>query len=107
MPAHAKVFLHRGLSMRGFDSLEFPAKRLTMAQPPALKRIDALTGMDARLQALDKLEGLVDEVVAQKARHRSNQYLKRAVRIWRKGDIVRSGQWALKASEADESNPKA
>ena len=49
----------------------------------------------------------MDEVVAQKARHRSNQALKRAVRTWRKGDIVGAGQWALKATEADEGNPKA
>jgi len=78
-----------------------------MAKAAALQRIDALSGVDARLEALDKLEGLVDEVVAQKARHRSNQALKRAVRTWRKGDIVGAGQWALKATEADGENPKA
>ena len=63
--------------------------------------------MDARLQAIDKLEALVDEVVREKARHRSNVALKRAVRTWRKGDIVKAGQWALKATEADPDNSKA
>ena len=42
-----------------------------------------------------------------KTRHRSNIALKRAVRTWRKGDIVKAGQWALKATEADSENSKA
>jgi tetratricopeptide (TPR) repeat protein len=69
--------------------------------------LDALAGVDARLEALDKLEALVEEVAREKARHRSNLLLKRAVRSWRKGDIAKAGQWALKATEADESNSKA
>jgi tetratricopeptide (TPR) repeat protein len=63
--------------------------------------------VDARLAAIDKLEELFNEVVREKARHRSNVFLKRAVRTWRKGDIVRAGQWALKATEADSENSKA
>src|SRR3954464_11609921 len=59
------------------------------------------------MQAIDKLEALVGEVVREKARHRSNVALKRAVRTWRKGDIVKAGQWALKATEADGSSSKA
>jgi len=78
-----------------------------MAKAAPLKSIDALAGVDARMQALDKLEGLVNEVVREKARHRSNILLKRAIRIWRKGDIVKAGQWALKATEADAENSKA
>jgi tetratricopeptide (TPR) repeat protein len=69
--------------------------------------LDTRAGVDARLQAIDKLEELFNEVVREKARHRSNVLLKRAVRTWRKGDIVRAGQWALKATEADGDNPKA
>src|ERR1700760_4494283 len=76
-------------------------------QPQPLQSIDALSGVDARLQALEKLEGLVNEAAREKARHRSNIALKRAIRIWRKGDIVRSGQWALRATEADPENAKA
>jgi tetratricopeptide (TPR) repeat protein len=78
-----------------------------MAKAAALQRIEALSGVDARMQALERLESLVEEVAAQKARHRSNQCLKRALRSWRKGDIVRAGQWALTASEADDTNAKA
>lgn len=69
--------------------------------------LDTLTGVDARLQAIDKLEALVEEVAREKTRHRSNVALKRAVRTWRRGDIVKAGQWALKATEADNTSSKA
>src|SRR3569623_3544446 len=78
-----------------------------MAQPLPQPTLDTLAGVDARLQAIDKLEALENEVVREKARRRSNIALKRAVRTWRKGDIVRAGQWALKATDADSQNPKA
>lgn len=69
--------------------------------------LDTLAGVDARLQAIDKLEELVNEVVREKERHRSNVALKRAIRTWRKGDIVKAGQWALKATDVDPENSKA
>lgn len=78
-----------------------------MAQALPLPTMDSRAGVDARLEALDKLESLVDEVVREKARHRSNVLLKRGIRSWRKGDIPRAGQWALKATEADGQNSKA
>jgi tetratricopeptide (TPR) repeat protein len=78
-----------------------------MARALPQPTMDSLAGVDARLQAIAKLEELVDEVVREKARHRSNIALKRAVRTWRKGDIVKAGQWALKATEADNTSSKA
>ena len=78
-----------------------------MAKAAPLQSIDALSGVDARMQAIDKLENMVSEVAREKARHRSNVLLKRAIRTWRKGDIVKAGQWALKATEADGDNSKA
>jgi tetratricopeptide (TPR) repeat protein len=80
---------------------------MDMAQALPQPTMNMLAGMDARLQALDKLEELVNEVVREKARHRSNVLLKRSIRTWRRGDIVKAGQWALKATEADGDNPKA
>jgi len=76
---------------------------LALAQPT----LESLTGADARLQAIEKLEELFNEAVQEKARHRSNVALKKAVRTWRKGDIAKAGQWALKATEADGENSKA
>ena len=78
-----------------------------MARALPQPTLNSLAGVDARLQAIDKLEELVEEVVREKTRHRSNIALKRAVRTWRKGDIVRAGQWALKATEADNTSSKA
>src|SRR5882757_6517391 len=78
-----------------------------MAKALPQPTMNTLAGVDARLQAIDKLEELVNEVVREKARHRSNVALKRAVRTWRKGDIVGAGQWALKATDLDSENPKA
>lgn len=78
-----------------------------MTQPLRQPGLDTRAGVDARLQALDKLEALVDEMAREKTRYRSNLLLKRAVRAWRKGDIAKAGQWALKATEADSENSKA
>ena len=78
-----------------------------MAKVAPLQSIDSLSGVDARMDALDKLEQLTDELGAEVARHKSNVALKRGVRCWRKGDIVKAGQWALKATEIDENNAKA
>src|ERR1700690_2622173 len=78
-----------------------------MAQALPQPTLNSLAGVDARLQAIDKLEELVNEVVREKARHRSNLLLKRAIRSWRKGDLAKAGQWALKATDADNDNSKA
>jgi tetratricopeptide (TPR) repeat protein len=78
-----------------------------MAKALPQPTLNSLAGVDARLQAIDRLEELVNEVVQEKKRSRSNIALKRSIRTWRKGDIVRAGQWALKATEADGENSKA
>ena len=78
-----------------------------MAQALPQPSMDTLAGVDARLEAIDRLEALVNEVAREKARHRSNIALKRGIQAWRKGDIVKAAQWALKATEADGENAKA
>ena len=78
-----------------------------MAQVAPLPSIDSLSGVDARMEALDKLELLSEELSTEIVRHKSNVALKRAIRSWRRGDIVRAGRWALKATEVDENNAKA
>jgi len=78
-----------------------------MAEAAPLKSLDSLSGVDAKMEALDRLEELTDELGAEVARHKSNIALRRAIRWWRRGDIVKGGQWALKASEIDGGNAKA
>jgi tetratricopeptide (TPR) repeat protein len=78
-----------------------------MAQAAPLQSLESLSGVDAKMAAIEKLEQLTDELGAEIARHKSNIALRRGIRIWRRGDIVRAGQWALKATELDETNAKA
>jgi Flp pilus assembly protein TadD len=78
-----------------------------MAKAAVLQSMDSLSGIDARMEALERLEALTDELVAERARHKSNVLLKRGIRAWRKGDTAKAGQWALKATKADGSNAKA
>lgn len=78
-----------------------------MAAAAALRGMDSLSGVDAKMAALERLEQLFDQTAAADQRRKSNIALKRAVRTWRKGEISRSAQWALKAVQADDSNSKA
>lgn len=72
-----------------------------------LQGIEARSGVDARMEALDKLEALVAEVAAETKRRRSNVALKRAIQIWRRGDHAGAARWALRATEEDEGSSKA
>jgi tetratricopeptide (TPR) repeat protein len=78
-----------------------------MAQLAAAPGLDSLAGIDARLAAIVKLEAMNDEYGAIETRRRSNAALKRAIKAWQKGDIVRAGQLALESADIDEQNPKA
>src|SRR5580704_4453743 len=78
-----------------------------MATAAPLKSIDSLSGVDAKMEALDKLEQLTDELGAEILLRKSNVALKRGISAWRKGDIPKAGQWALKAIQIDEESSKA
>jgi Flp pilus assembly protein TadD len=69
--------------------------------------MESLSGVDAKMEALARLEELVDEVEAEVARNKSNVALKRAVKLWRRGKIPEAAQWALKAVRLDDTNAKA
>jgi tetratricopeptide (TPR) repeat protein len=78
-----------------------------MAVAAALRSMNSLSGVDAKIAALERLEQLFDQTAAADQRRKSNIALKRAVRTWRRGEISRSAQWALKAVQTDDSNSKA
>lgn len=78
-----------------------------MALPQAVPTLDTMSGVDAKFEALAKLEELHEEVSAAQARRKSNGILRRAIKAWRRGDIVRAGQLALAATAADDDNAKA
>jgi tetratricopeptide (TPR) repeat protein len=78
-----------------------------MAQLAAVPGLDSLAGLDARMAAILKLEKLSEDADALQARRKSNAVLKRAIRAWQKGDLVRAGQLSLEATGEDDTNPKA
>src|ERR1700722_3832206 len=78
-----------------------------MAHAAVAPGLDSLAGMDAHADTLTKLENLSDEIHAALSRRKSNGFLRRAIKNWRRGDIARAGQLALEATQADGSNGQA
>ena len=78
-----------------------------MAQLAAAPGLNSLTGLDARMAAIAKLEKLSEDIEAAQARRKSNKVLMRAIKAWQRGDLVRSAQLSLEAANDDDTNPKA
>jgi tetratricopeptide (TPR) repeat protein len=78
-----------------------------MAQLAAARGLDGVAGYGAQTQALARLETLEEELDAAAARRKSNGILRRAIKVWRRGDLARAGQLALEATEADAKNAQA
>jgi tetratricopeptide (TPR) repeat protein len=78
-----------------------------MAQLATAPGLDSLAGLDARMAAIAKLERLSEDLDAAHARRKSNSVLRRAIKAWQRGDLVRAGQLSLDATTEDETNPKA
>ena len=78
-----------------------------MAQAAVAPSLESLAGIGAQGSAIARLEALLDARDAAVARKKSNGFVRRAVKAWRRGDIARAAQLALAASEADESNAQA
>ncbi len=78
-----------------------------MAQLAAAPGLNSLAGLDARMAAIAKLEKLNEDMEAIEARRRSNAVLKRAIRAWQKGDVVRAAQLSFEATNEDDQNAKA
>lgn len=78
-----------------------------MAHAAALPGLEALAGIGAQEQTLARLETLDEDAGAAVARRKSNGLVRRATKAWRRGDVVRAGQLALRATEADETHSQA
>jgi tetratricopeptide (TPR) repeat protein len=78
-----------------------------MSKSAQLRKLDEAAGRGAHQQALARLEALEEELDAARARRKSNGLVRRAIKAWRRGDIVRAGQLALEATGEDETNSKA
>jgi tetratricopeptide (TPR) repeat protein len=77
-----------------------------MAQAAALG-LESRAGTGAQEGALARLAESHESASAALQRRISSGILRRAVKAWRAGDIVRSGQLALKATFADEGHAQA
>lgn len=69
--------------------------------------LDSMAGVGDHVRTLARLEAIEEELDAARQRRKSNGLIRRAVKVWRKGDVSRSAQLALAATEADETNAKA
>ncbi|MBI3676331.1 MAG: tetratricopeptide repeat protein [Proteobacteria bacterium] len=78
-----------------------------MAQAAVAPGLDLTAGVGAHQETLSKLEALVEEIDAALARRKSNGHLRRAIKAFRRGKIVRAGQLALSATEVDDTNAQA
>jgi tetratricopeptide (TPR) repeat protein len=78
-----------------------------MAQLAAALGLELQAGVGAHQRALAKLEALEEELDAALSRRKSNGLVRRAIKVWRRGDIARAAQLALSATEADDKNGQA
>ncbi|HXL99866.1 MAG TPA: tetratricopeptide repeat protein [Rhizomicrobium sp.] len=78
-----------------------------MAQQAHARGLDFAAGIGAHAQALARLAALEEELDAKLARKKSNGILRRALKVWRRGDIARASQLALAATTADAGNAQA
>ena len=78
-----------------------------MAHAAALPGLGSMAGIGAEAEALAKIEAVKEDLKTSPARRKSNGLVRRAIKAWRHGDVVRSGQLALRATEADETNGQA
>jgi tetratricopeptide (TPR) repeat protein len=76
-----------------------------MAQPAI--GLDSMAGVGDHARTLARLETIEEELDAARQRRKSNGFIRRAVKVWRKGDVARSAQLALAATQADETNAQA
>jgi len=78
-----------------------------MAQAAVAQNLGSLAGVSAHAQALAKIEMLEEAAEAMVARKKSNGLLRRGIKAWKRGDVVRAGQLSLEATTVDPTNPQA
>ena len=78
-----------------------------MAQFATAPNLGPLAGVGAHAQALAKMEMLEEAAEALVSRKKSNGLLRRGIKAWKRGDVVRAGQLSLEATNADPSNAQA
>jgi tetratricopeptide (TPR) repeat protein len=78
-----------------------------MAQAATAMGLDSMAGANAHALTLARLEALEEDLDAARQRRKSSGLIRRAVKVWRKGEVARAAQLALAATQADETNAQA
>lgn len=78
-----------------------------MARPLEILGLEDITGMDAKTEALAKLNVLAENVDEALALRKSNGILKRAADAWNLGRVARAGQLAMEATRIYPENSLA
>lgn len=78
-----------------------------MGAPAAVIGFTPRTGVGAQDEAIAKLELIAEAFGAAESRRKSNGILRRAIRVWKRGDVARAAKLALEATERDETNAQA
>ncbi|HUO99805.1 MAG TPA: tetratricopeptide repeat protein [Rhizomicrobium sp.] len=74
-----------------------------MLQNTAVRELLNRTGMDAKMEALAKLEALTEQAEADLVREKAKGPLRRAVKAWKRGNYPRTAQLALEAVDLDQN----
>lgn len=78
-----------------------------MAQAAAPPGLETIAGVNAHASVLDRIEATSEENDAASTRRKSNGLVRRATKAWRRGDVVRAAQLALRGTETDDTNAQA
>lgn len=77
-----------------------------MAQP-AQPSLGELTGIGTAAHTIARIESAEERADAEHSRRKANELVRRAAKAWLRNDFPRTGQLALRATEADESHALA
>jgi tetratricopeptide (TPR) repeat protein len=68
---------------------------------------DPLARIEHKLDALSRLESLIEDKEAEKKRHKSDRFVRLALKSWRNGSPTQTAKCALRATQLDPSNARA
>lgn len=78
-----------------------------MALLAAAPSNDPLARIEQRFDALGRLGAMVEDRKADKKRHRSDRFVRLALKCWRNGNAPQTAKCALRATQLDASNARA
>lgn len=78
-----------------------------MAQFAVTPSTDPLAGIEHKLDALSRLESLIEDREAENKRKKSDRFVRLALKAWRNGSPTDTAKCALRATQLDPGNARA